>query len=57
MAALAPELSLDLRHQSRALERSNRADKQRKMSHTPLDKIQALDAIEKEIITCVQSAG
>lgn len=29
----------------------------RKMSHSPLDKIQALDAIEKEIINCVQSAG
>lgn len=27
------------------------------MAHSPLDKIQALDAIEKEIITCVQSAG
>lgn len=27
------------------------------MSHSPLDKIQALDAIEKEIITCLQSAG
>ena len=27
------------------------------MSHNPLDKIQALDAIEKEIITCLQSAG
>lgn len=27
------------------------------MSHSPLDKIQALDAIEKEIITCIQSAG
>lgn len=27
------------------------------MSHSPLDKIQALDAIEKEIITCMQSAG
>lgn len=27
------------------------------MSHSPLDKIQALDAIEKEIVTCLQSAG
>lgn len=27
------------------------------MAHNPLDKIQALDAIEKEIITCLQSAG
>lgn len=27
------------------------------MSHSPLDKIQALDAIEKEIILCLQSAG
>lgn len=27
------------------------------MSHNPLDKIQALDAIEKEIIQCLQSAG
>lgn len=27
------------------------------MSHNPLDKIQALDAIEKEIIMCLQSAG
>lgn len=27
------------------------------MSHSPLDKIQALDAIEKEIINCMQSAG
>lgn len=27
------------------------------MAHSPLDKIQALDAIEKEIITCIQSAG
>lgn len=27
------------------------------MAHSPLDKIQALDAIEKEIILCIQSAG
>lgn len=27
------------------------------MSHSPLEKIQALDAIEKEIIICLQSAG
>lgn len=27
------------------------------MAHNPLDKIQALDAIEKEIIQCLQSAG
>ncbi|XP_055920780.1 mediator of RNA polymerase II transcription subunit 11 [Eupeodes corollae] len=27
------------------------------MAHNPLDKINALDAIEKEIITCLQSAG
>lgn len=27
------------------------------MAHNPLDKIHALDAIEKDIITCLQSAG
>lgn len=27
------------------------------MAQSPLDKIQALDAIEKEIILCLQSAG
>lgn len=27
------------------------------MAHSPLEKIQALDAIEKEIILCLQSAG
>lgn len=27
------------------------------MSHSPLEKIQALDSIEKEIVTCLQSAG
>lgn len=27
------------------------------MAHNPIDKIHALDAIEKEIITCMQSAG
>lgn len=27
------------------------------MAHNPMDKIQALDAIEKEILTCLQSAG
>lgn len=28
-----------------------------KMTHSPLEKIHALDAIEKDIINCVQSAG
>lgn len=27
------------------------------MTHTPIDKIQVLDSIEKEIILCLQSAG
>lgn len=27
------------------------------MAHSPLEKIQALDGIEKEIILCLQSAG
>lgn len=27
------------------------------MAHSPLEKIQALDAIEKEVILCLQSAG
>lgn len=28
-----------------------------RMAHAPLEKIQALDAIEKDIINCVHSAG